>query len=262
VRAIRLSAFPENQVLAFDKTAIHDEDLANLYYSIQALPPYPQNLFCPLDRGIAYQLSFVRSDDTRVSVVAALGGCEAVTVEGGATRSALGVSGFWDTLAIGLGVPTSALVDVPIPGTTSGPYAPAAAPTATTGPARPGSFVRLRAVRDNGGYIGGVPAPKFDATTTDPAQIMQLYTAITALKPFAPGVVYSCPIDEGLFYHLTFTRADGTTFAGFAQPDGCGWAGFAYDTTATVTVGQITDSDGFWSIFGATFGVAESTVRI
>lgn len=259
VRAIRLSAFPENKVPAFDTTAIdRNQNLYSVYQAIQALPPYPQNMYCRANHGIAYQLSFVRLDGTSVSVVAAIGGCEAVTIEGSATRSALGVSGFWDTLAAALGVPTNALVEVPIPGTASGQFAPAEPPTATTGPAGPGPFVRLRAVRDN----GLASAPRFDATVKDPAKIMQLYAAITALKPYPLGAVPFCPIDQGVLYQLTFTRADGTTFAGFAKPDGCRWAGFAYDTTATVTVGQITGFVGFWSIFGAVFGVAESTVGI
>jgi hypothetical protein len=257
LRAVRSSAFPANKVAAFDATSADRGKVDGLYAALLALPPYPSGtMYCPVDLGVAYHLSFVQLDGVRTGAVVTPGGCEAVVIDEGPKRTALGVLGFWDMFAATLGVPTSALVDVAVPGPSSGPYAPVGLPAGTAGPSSIAPFVRLHATREG-------PPAAFDETVTDGAKIAALYDAIAALAPFPPGPVF-CANDTRVVYRLTFTRDDGTQIAGLAKPDGCTWAGFAFTTSAIVTVGAVRDlsPDGFWGTFAATFGLPLSAVEI
>ena len=97
--------------------------------------------------------------------------------------------------------------------------------------------------------------PAFDHTGTDPAAIATLYDTIAALKPWPPGT-YICPLDIGLLYHLTFTRADGTQVTGLAKPDGCEYASLNGGAN-----GALGDWDTFWSLFAAAVGVPASALH-
>ncbi len=134
----------------------------------------------------------------------------------------------------------------------------AATVTSTAQPATTTAFVRLHAVRTSAFPPNKVAA--FDVTTADAARIAQLYQTIVTLTPYPPGAINAmfCPLDLGLLYHLTFTRADGSQVAGLIKPDGCEWAGVTDGATGNTPQGQITD--GFWPQFAATFGVPMSAL--
>jgi hypothetical protein len=257
LRVVRTSAFPQNKIAAFDATSADRGRIAQLYDALLALQPYPPRGYfsCPIDVGVTYHLSLVRYDGARIAALAAPDGCGWAEVGDGPTLTLRDVQGFWELFAATLGVPLSAVFAFE-PGAASGPYAPTDVPAGTAGPASAAPFVRLHAVRE------GLPAA-LDETVTDGTKIAALYDAIAALTPFPPGPVW-CDNDTGAVYGLTFTRADGTQIAGLAKPDGCAWAGFAYATTATITVGAIRDvsPDGFWGTFGATFGLPASAVEV
>ncbi len=119
---------------------------------------------------------------------------------------------------------------------------------------RGGPFASLLATRTSEFPRNNIPA--FDHTGTDPAAIAKLSDAIAAPKPYPANADYFCPLDLGLFYHLTFTRADGTQVTGEAKPDGCEYAGLSSGPR-----GAIVDFDTFWSLFAAALGVAPSALH-
>jgi hypothetical protein len=126
--------------------------------------------------------------------------------------------------------------------------------TAGAGSAHATLFVSVHAVRTSAFPNNHIPA--FDHTGTNAPAIAQLYDAIAALKPYPAGASYSCPIDLGLLYHLTFTRADGSRVAGLAKPDGC-----AYASLNGGPSGRLADPTTFWSLFAAALGVPASALQ-
>ena len=105
----------------------------------------------------------------------------------------------------------------------------------------------------------GVPSqqhPRLRPHGHRPAAIAKLSDAIAAPKPYPANADYFCPLDLGLFYHLTFTRADGTQVTGEAKPDGCEYADLSSGPR-----GAIVDFDTFWSLFAAALGVAPSALH-
>jgi hypothetical protein len=111
LRAVRSSAFPGNDVPAFDHTGIDAAAIAKLYDAVAALRPYPANAdyFCPADFGLLYHLTFTRADGSQVTGEAKPDGCEYANIGDGPKGNLLETMGFWPLFAAALDVPVSAL---------------------------------------------------------------------------------------------------------------------------------------------------------
>jgi hypothetical protein len=77
--------------------------------------------------------------------------------------------------------------------------------------------------------------------------VQRLYSLIESLPPFPPGE-YACPIDRGLRYRLTFTRASTPVLTAVAAAQGCQGIGLGPQDERRAT-------DAFWSTLARTVGV-------
>jgi hypothetical protein len=68
-----------------------------LYQTMLALPPMPQQIACPAVAGPRYELTFLRGTQTQVRAVADRGGCGTVTIAG-EKQDRLASKAFWDQL--------------------------------------------------------------------------------------------------------------------------------------------------------------------
>jgi hypothetical protein len=122
LRVLRTSAFPQNHIPPFERTVTDPTKVQALYTALYALPPFPKGTYsCPMDIGLAYQLTFMRGQTVVSSATVKPDGCEGVTLPHGDIRWAVNQDHFWTTFAATLGIPRS---DVYPSRTTSGPIAP------------------------------------------------------------------------------------------------------------------------------------------
>jgi hypothetical protein len=91
------------------------------------------------------------------------------------------------------------------------------------------------------------PYPPFDHVATDESAVQGLYDMIESLPPFPPGT-YACPVDRGLRYHLTFSRASTLVLSAFAAAQGCQGVGLGPQDIRQAT-------EAFWSLLARTLGV-------
>lgn len=122
VHVLRTSAFPQNHIPPFERTITDPTKAQALYTALYALPPFPKGTYyCPMDIGLAYQLTFTRGRTVVSSATVKPDGCEAVTLPHRDIRWAVNQDQFWATFAATLGIPQS---EVYPSRTTSGPVAP------------------------------------------------------------------------------------------------------------------------------------------
>lgn len=122
LHVLRTSAFPQNHIPPFERTITDPTKTQALYTALYALPPFPKGTYsCPMDIGLAYQLTFMRGQTVVASATVKPDGCEAVTLPHGDIRWAATQDQFWATFAATLGIPQS---EVYPSRTTSGPIAP------------------------------------------------------------------------------------------------------------------------------------------
>jgi hypothetical protein len=62
--------------------------------------------------------------------------------------------------------------------------------------------------------------PPIDLAIEDPSRAQHLYDLTLALPVFPPGT-YDCPVDYGVRYELTFSRASGDGVTITLDPNGC-----------------------------------------
>ena len=122
VHALRTSVFPDNHLPPLERTITDPTKAQALYTALYALQPFPKGrYYCPIDIGLAYQLTFSRGQTVVATVTVRPDGCEAVPLPHGDIRRAVGQDQFWATFAATLGIPQS---EVYPSRTTSGPIAP------------------------------------------------------------------------------------------------------------------------------------------
>lgn len=111
---VRTSGFPSNRIPPFERTVVDARQAAKVYAALQALPPFPKGtMYCPIDFGIRYQLTFFHDQSNVSWARVESGGCEGVQLADGSVRWAATSMAFWQTLADAVGVPVSTLFVVP-----------------------------------------------------------------------------------------------------------------------------------------------------
>ena len=98
------------------------------------------------------------------------------------------------------------------------------------------------------------PYPPFDRIATDGSAVQGLYSLIESLPPFPPGE-YACPIDRGLRYRLTFTRASTLLLTAVAAAQGCQGVVLSAQDDRRAT-------DAFWSTLARTLGVSTTVLLL
>lgn len=96
----------------------------------------------------------------------------------------------------------------------------------------------------------GLSLPVQHVTVTNSAQVRRLLDAARALRRVPDGAVFSCPIDFGTKYHLTFTAHDSAPVEMTMDASGCrllrvGPSGPSYFQT-----------DNFRALFSEVTGIA------
>jgi hypothetical protein len=97
-----------------------------------------------------------------------------------------------------------------------------------------------------------IPAASFSPhTVNDAAKAQRLYDAVRALKPLPANGMWSCPIDFGTRYQLTFRSTSGIQLIATLDGGGCRFlqieGGQGYYTDAA-----------FWQLLADTFGVSDA----
>lgn len=111
---VRTSAFPANRIPPFERTVVDARQAAKAYAALQSLPAFPKGtMFCPIDFGIQYHLTFFHDQSNVSWARVESGGCQGVQLADGSVRWAATSKAFWQTLADAVGVPVSALFVVP-----------------------------------------------------------------------------------------------------------------------------------------------------
>lgn len=126
LHVIRTSAFPQNHIPPFERTATDAAKVQHLYNALLALPtPPPGPLFCPVDFGVAYHVTFFNQSVIVLQATVKPDGCRSVSLSNGKSRWAYSDT-FWTLFADTLGVPES--VVYPVVPQPTGPSAPTAVP--------------------------------------------------------------------------------------------------------------------------------------
>ena len=125
LHVIRTSAFPANHIPPFERTATDPAKVQRLYNALLALPTPPPGIFCPIDFGVAYHLTFFNRGVTILQATVKPDGCRSVSLSNGKSRWAYSDT-FWTLFADTLGVPES--VVYPVVPQPTGPSAPTAVP--------------------------------------------------------------------------------------------------------------------------------------
>lgn len=92
--------------------------------------------------------------------------------------------------------------------------------------------------------------PPFTQTITDPTKIAKLDHAIQTLPHFQSGE-YSCPIDFGLEYHLTFFHSDSSEQQVILHARGCPYADLSSSDRRAIP-------QDFWSLFAQIVGIPQA----
>lgn len=98
--------------------------------------------------------------------------------------------------------------------------------------------------------------PPFERTASDAIKVQRLYNALMALPAFPSGT-FSCPVDFGVVYHLTFFHQSAIALRADVKPDGCQGVSFNGANRGTKWVAT---SPQFWVLFADTLDVPESAV--
>jgi hypothetical protein len=103
----RSDAFPSNRIsFSFPSlvTVSDASDVRAVARALLSLPLMPQGMFCPVDLGIRYHLSFLAGDDRVITVSVSATGCEDVNGLGRPLRWVARTPGFWRTLGSAMGL--------------------------------------------------------------------------------------------------------------------------------------------------------------
>jgi hypothetical protein len=92
--------------------------------------------------------------------------------------------------------------------------------------------------------------PPFTQTITDPTTMAKLYHAIQTFPHFRSGE-YSCPIDFGLEYHLTFSHSDGSEQQVILHARGCPYTDLNSSDRRAI-------SQNFWPLFAQIIGIPQA----
>jgi hypothetical protein len=106
--------FPQNHIPPFERTVQDATKVQRLYNTLLALPtaPRPGSIYCPIDLGIYYALTFGRRGITVLYAAVEEGGCRYVSLSTGGLRRAYSDT-FWKVLADTVSVPESELFPSP-----------------------------------------------------------------------------------------------------------------------------------------------------
>lgn len=111
---VRTSGLPANNIPPFERTVVDARQAAKVYAALQSLPPFPKGtMYCPIDFGIRYHLTFFHDQSNVSWATVESGGCQGVQLADGSVRWAATSKAFWQTLADAVGVPVSTLFVVP-----------------------------------------------------------------------------------------------------------------------------------------------------
>jgi hypothetical protein len=97
MRFTRFSTMSENHYPAFDRSVDDAAAARQVYDAVRALPPAPNDRFCPFGAGLRYRLTFNEAARVILSVVVEGDGCAEVIFSDADRRAT--DEGFWDLLA-------------------------------------------------------------------------------------------------------------------------------------------------------------------
>jgi len=169
------------------------EQIEQLYQTIQDLPPLPEDQACTEMAGPRFELTFLDQEEAMLNATADKGGCQTVTLGEQDTR--LANTAFWNLLG-----------------------------TSMTQAARAGEPDKLEMALNLA--TDGEPLKK---TVTDAEQIQQLLDAALKLERMPED--QACTLQLGPSYNLSFLKGDQQLVSIVADKSGCGTVTLAQNDT-------------------------------